>query len=94
MMLTEIEKDFQEVSVLKQALHFGYGASDIKVYEREIKDYAGKLFIRDIPSSNQFLQDAALPQMTIQQLCLKYPDFCIYLQHNSDKAQMLAQLAV
>lgn len=94
LMLTDIEKDFQEVGVLKQALHFGYGASDIKVYESEIKDYASKIFVKDIPASNQFLQDAAGKQMTIQQLCLKYPDFCDYLQHYTDKAQILAELAV
>lgn len=91
-MLTEIEKDFEEVSVLKQALHFGYQISDIKVYEAEIKDYASKILAKDINSSNTFLQDAARPGMSIQQLCLKYPEFCDYLQANPETAKILADL--
>jgi len=92
LMLTDIEKEFEEVSALKQVLHFGYGPSDIKVYEREIKEYASKIFIKDIHTSNTFLQDAAQPGMNIQQLCLKYPDFCQYLLSFPEKAQALAEL--
>ena len=93
-MLTEIEQDFREVSVLKQALHFGYQSSDIKVYETEIKDYASKIFSQDIQASNEFLQDAARVGTNIQQLCLKYPDFCSFLQGHADKAPMLEELAI
>jgi hypothetical protein len=93
-MLTEIEKDFQEVSSLKQALHFGHETSDIKTYEEEIRAYASRVFERDINSSNAFLQDAALPGVSIQQLCLKYPDFCDYLFSSSDKARNLTDLKI
>jgi hypothetical protein len=91
-MLTEIEKDFEEVTDLKQALHFGYEPSEMKVYEGEIKNYASKIFEHDIQASNAFLQDAALPGMTIQQLCLKYPDFCRFLLSSPDKAKNLQDL--
>src|SRR6266404_5309817 len=91
-MLTEIEKDFQEVSVLKQALHFGYQSSDVKVYETEIKDYASKIFSKDLNLSNAFLQDAARPGATIQQLCLKYPEFCQFLMSCSERGNLLEQL--
>jgi len=90
-LLTEIEKDFQEVSVLKQALHFGYHPSDVKVYESEIREFASKLLLRDINLSNAFLQDAARPGATIQEVCLKYPDFCDYLLHSSEKGAMLGE---
>ncbi|MEK7161984.1 MAG: hypothetical protein AAB729_04840 [Patescibacteria group bacterium] len=90
--LTEIEKDFQEVSALKQALHFGYQSSDVKVYEPEIKDYASKILASDIRRSAVFLADAAKSDMTIQRLCLQYPDFCQYLSKNSDKSSLLAEL--
>lgn len=91
-LLTEIEKDFREVSSLKQALHFGYKLSDVKIYEAEIKDYVAKTFTRDIAASNSFLQDAASQGMTISALCLKYPDFCQYLLACPEKGQMLEQL--
>ena len=55
-MLTDIEKDFEEVTALKQALHFGYQPSDVKIYEEEIKTYAAKIFERDIKASNTFIQ--------------------------------------
>lgn len=88
-MLTEIEKDFEEVTALKQALHFGYKPYDVKIYEEEIKAYAAKIFEKDINKSNIFLQDAAQPGIAIQQLCLKYPDFCEYLHSYSEKAESL-----
>jgi hypothetical protein len=91
-LVTGIEKDFGEVSALKQALHFGYKASDVKVYEAEIRDYAAKFFLRDINFSNTFLQDAARHGATIQELCLKYPAFCDYLSQSSEKAELLPQL--
>lgn len=91
-LLTEIEKDFQEVSALKQALHFGYHPSDVKVYEAEIRDFASKLLLKDINLSNAFLQEAARPGTTIQEVCLKYPDFCHYLLHFSEKGRMLSEL--
>lgn len=90
LMLTDIEKDFEEVSALKQALHFGHQSADIKVYEAEIREYASKVFEKDINASSAFLQDAASQGVTIQQLCLKYPDFCDYLFACSDKAPALA----
>ena len=92
-MLTDLERDFEEVSVLKQALHFGYNPSDPKVFEAEIKDYASKIFTKDIVASNVFLQDASKPGATIQQLCLKYPDFCEYLQSSSEKMRLLGNFA-
>ncbi len=93
LMLTQIEKDFEEVTVLKQALHFGYQASSIKVYESEIKDYVSKILARDINSSTAFLQDAASPGLTIQQLCLKYPEFCRYLMNSPEKGRVFAGLS-
>ncbi len=91
-LLTNIEKDFEEVTNLKQALHFGIHSSDIKVYETEIRDYASKIFASDMNLSNAFLQDAARPGATIQQLCLKYPDFCEYLSSFPEKANLLPDL--
>jgi hypothetical protein len=88
-MVTEIEKDFQEVSALKHALHFGYKPTDVKVYEEEIKAYASKILVQDMNVSNNFLQDAAQTDMTIQKLCLKHPDFCEYLSKFSTLAQNL-----
>lgn len=90
-MLTDIEKDFQEVSALKEALHFGYHHSDVKVYEPEIKEFASRLLTQDMSLSTIFLQDAATPAMTIQELCIKYPNFCKYLL-NSQKAEFLPEL--
>lgn len=91
-LLTQIEKDFEEVVTLKQALHFGYQSTDVKVYETEIKEYASKILVSDINLSYTFLQDAARHDISIQQLCLKYPDFCDYLSKNSDKAALVPQL--
>ena len=91
-LLTSIEREFEEVTSLKQALHFGYRPSDVKIYETEIRDYVSKIFARDINLSNAFLQDAARPGASIQQLCLKYPEFCQYLYSFSDKADLLPQL--
>jgi len=91
-LLTNIEREFEEVTSLKQALHFGYRLSDVKIYETEIRDYASKIFARDMNLSNAFLQDAARPDASIQQLCLKYPEFCQYLCSFSDKAELLPQL--
>lgn len=93
-LLSNIEKDFEEVLTLKQALHFGYHASSVKVYETEIRDYASNIFTQDMNLSNAFLQDAAMPEMTIQQLCLKYPNFCEYLSSCPEKAGLLPQLQV
>ena len=90
--LTEVEKDFQEISTLKQALHFGYEPSEIRVYESEIKDFASKIFTKNINLSAAFLQDAAKPGTTIQQLCIKYPDFCDFLLSCPDKAAFLPKL--
>lgn len=91
-MLTDIEKDFEEVSSLKQALHFGYNSSDLKIFEKEIKEYASKIISQDLKLSTQFLEDAAQPSANIQQLCIKYPKFCDYLFLNSDKAKLLPEL--
>jgi hypothetical protein len=93
-LLTNIEKDFEEISTLKQALHFGYQPSDVKVYEAEVKDYASKIFEQDLNFSNTFLQDAAKPGATIQELCLKYPKFCEFLTASPEAANLLPQLRV
>jgi hypothetical protein len=91
-LLTNIERDFEEVASLKQALHFGYRPYDIKVYESEIRDYASKTFAQDMNMSNAFLQDAARPGTNIQEMCVKYPDFCRYLYSYPDKAAILPQI--
>lgn len=91
-MLTDIEKDFEEVSSLKQALHFGYKLNELKVFEKEIKEYASKIISQDLKASAEFLEDAALPSMNIQQLCIKYPKFCDYLTVNSEKAKLVPEL--
>jgi len=88
-LLSEIEKDFEEVTVLKKALHFGYKNVDTKVFENEIKDFAAKIFVKDIGISASFLQDAARPDMDIQKLCLKYPEFCDYLLSDPQKQELL-----
>lgn len=93
-LLTNIEKDFEEVATLKQALHFGYHSSDVKVYETEIRDYASIILTQDINLSNAFLQDAARPGANIQMLCLKYPGFCEHLSSFPEKAGLLPQLRV
>ncbi|MCL5774591.1 MAG: hypothetical protein M1333_00085 [Patescibacteria group bacterium] len=81
-LLTEVEKEFEEMVVLKQALHFGYKENDVQVYEHDIKDYAAEIFSKDMSLSVAFLHDAARPGMDIQKLCLKYPDFCDYLMRD------------
>jgi len=96
-LLTDVEKDFEEMVVLKQALHFGYSETDVLVYEHDIKEYAARIFTEDMALSVAFLQDASKPGMDIQRLCLKYPDFCQYLAgdpNNSFFAEKLkAQIA-
>jgi hypothetical protein len=92
-MLTDIEQDFGEVENLKQALHFGYKDSDIKVYEKEIKDYASEVLKDSMENSTGFLQEASMPGTTIQQLCLKYPDFCEFLLSVSGKSQVFRQVS-
>lgn len=91
-MLTDIEKEFEEIAALKQALHFGYSASDVKVYEKEIKEFASDVFLKDMAFSVSFLKDAAKTGISIQQLCLKYPQFCNFLFDNSDKSSLLTEL--
>ncbi len=89
-LLTDIERDFEEVAALKQALHFGYKELDIKVFEHEIRQYASDIFAKDMVLSAAFLQDASKSDMDIQRLCLKYPDFCNYLINSTEKAQLLS----
>jgi len=92
-LLEEIEKDFEEVTVLKQALHFGYRETDIKVYEKEIREFAAELFSNDMVASAEFLQNAAQDGETIQQLCLQHPDFCKFLMTQTDKAALVENTA-
>ncbi len=73
--LTGIEKDFEEVRGLKEVLNFGLRQPETKIYEREIKEYAAELFKNDMVASSIFLQDAAKSSMTMQELCLRYPEF-------------------
>lgn len=89
LMLEDIERDFEEVAILKQALNFGYSPSDTRVYEDEIKIYVARLFERDIVGSAQFLQDAAEDSATIQHLCIKYPEFCRFLLTSTDKKELM-----
>lgn len=86
--LGSLEKDYEEVLALKQALHFGYKEEDVHVYEKEIREYAASLFDSNMVVSSSFLHDAADPRATIQTLCLKYPDFCTYLIASSDKGDV------
>lgn len=72
-------------------MHFGTYTSDIKIFEQEIKEYASRIFQKDISQSSAFLQDAASQDSSIEKLCLKYPDFCQYLVDYSDKAELLAK---
>jgi|GEM_PF-1292779 len=88
-LLGTLEHEFAEVIALKQALHFGYREEDIRVYEREIREYAATIFGTDMVLSSSFLKDAAEPAASIQTLCLKYPDFCQYLIASSEKGRMV-----
>jgi hypothetical protein len=91
--LAEVERDFEEVITLKQVLHFGYAQTDIAMYEDEIKEYAARIFPEDMVLSAGFLQDAIKPEMTIQKLSLKYPDFCRFV-FASGKKEYLIQTAL
>lgn len=91
-LLTDVEKDFEEMVVLKQALHFGYRDTDIHVYEQDIKEYAARIFTQDMALSVAFLQDASKPDMDIQKLCFKYPDFCQYLVNDPNNAGFVDKL--
>ena len=91
-LLNNLEKEFEEVLALKEALHFGHSSSDVKIYDKEIRQYAADHFIHDAAGSAAFLQVAGSPGLSIQELCLKYPEFCHYLLYNSDKSNMLNKL--
>ena len=93
-LLTDVEKDFEEMVVLKQALHFGYRDTDIQVYEQDIKEYAARIFTQDMALSVAFLQEASKPDMDIQKLCFKYPDFCQYLVNDPNNAVFAQKLKV
>jgi hypothetical protein len=90
--LTQIEHEFEEVGLLKQALCFNYQDDDINVYTKEIKDFAAQLFESDMVASATFLQNAASPGMTIQKLCIKHPDFCQSLLLSVEKTPLLKRL--
>ncbi len=90
--IEKLERDFEELTDLRQALSFKYDTSNIKVYDGEIRQYASILFERDMAQSAAFLKDAAQPGMVIQELCIKYPDFCDYLIRQTDKAALLPEL--
>jgi len=89
--VTNIEKEFEEISSLKMALHFNYQASEVEVYEKEIKEFASGLFEQDLALSASFLKDASSVDNSIQQLCIKYPGFCEYLMKKTDKAELLPE---
>lgn len=90
--LTEVEKDFEEVGSLKQVLHFGYKEYDIRVFEHEIKQYAAQVFEQNMITSVNFLNDASSPNINIQELCLKYPDFCSFLLNFEGKRELIEEL--
>lgn len=92
--LSELEKDFDEVFMLKEALQFGQTLSETKIYEKEIREYAADLFARDMVLSAAFLQDARQPGATIQQLCLKYPYFSNFLASRAVVHEMAPAAAV
>jgi hypothetical protein len=85
MMITDIEKEFEEVVILKQALQFGFEKNDTKVFENEIKDFASKIFLSDMAESAEFLHYASKEKITIQELCLRYPAFCVFLNSCANK---------
>ncbi len=91
--LADIEKEFEEFTVLKMALHFGYDPSDIVVYEQQVREFAAELFKQDMVMSSEFLQTAARPGATVQELCVKYPAFCSYLLSDSEVARQFSQVA-
>jgi hypothetical protein len=86
--LTAIELDFEEVIILKEALRFGFEDTDVRAYEREVKDYAARLFQQDMVASTAFLQDAANSHITIQELCIKYPEFCRFLHQRFPEREL------
>jgi hypothetical protein len=90
--ITDIQKDFEEVSILKQTLHFGYGKLEAAAFEREIKEYASLVFSYNLAESAEFLQEASKGNANIQELCLKYPKFCSYLVKNSEKGDIIYKL--
>jgi hypothetical protein len=90
--LSRIERDFEEVDTLKHALCFRYCDADIELYEKEIKEFSASLFERDMVMSASFLQDAVSPDMDIQKLCIKYPEFCQYLLLSTEKTPLLKRL--
>lgn len=91
--VTDIEREFEEVGRLRQALHFGNKPFEVSVYEQEIREYAARLFEQDMVTSSEFLQVAAKKHMTIQELCVKYPDFCEYLYRNKEKRELVQYAA-
>lgn len=91
-LLTEVEKDFEEMVVLKQALHFGYEETDVQLYEHDVKEYAAMVFAKDMALSVAFLHDAARPGMDIRSLCVKYPDFCQYLINDPNNSAFAGAL--
>jgi hydroxymethylpyrimidine pyrophosphatase-like HAD family hydrolase len=90
--LWEIEKDFVEIGELRHALHFGYNPSEIIVYEKEVKEYAADVFKNNMAKSVAFLQDAAKPTMSIQELCIRYPQFCEFLVNKTEKGEIIQGL--
>ncbi len=92
--LSDIEKDFEEVMVLTQALHFGRDVKDVEVYEKEIKNYAAELFAKDMAKSAAFLREAARPETDMRQLCIKYPDFCFYVRKIPEKSGILGDFVL
>ena len=91
-LLNQLEHDFEEVTALKDVLHFGHDNGEIKIYDHEIREFAANNFPHDAVSAAAFLQEAAQSGMVIQTLCLKYPDFCHFLIYNSDKSEAVNNL--
>jgi hypothetical protein len=87
-LVTDLEREFEEVSSLKMALHFNYQASDVKVYEKEIKEFAAQFFALDMAFSVSFLNDASEAK-SVQELCLRYPNFCSFLLSDPQKAALV-----
>ncbi len=91
-MLSNTERDFEEILILKQALHFGNRVSSVDYYETEIKQYAAALFEQDMTESAAFLQDAAQDTASVQELCIKYPGFCQFLLSTSKQKESVGAL--
>jgi hypothetical protein len=77
-LLRQLEKDFQEAVALKQTLHVGHNGNEVRIFDKEIREYAANLFKTNMVVSAAFLRDAA-DSVSMGQLCRQYPEFHQFL---------------